>query len=218
MSVDSPVRVLVAAPTPSLAAGLAALVRAGGFAVVGACQNLEDPSAADTADVVVLAAGTRVGVDAFPVALPGVVIVGSDNALIADVTRLGSRAVGVVHAGVEAATLSAAIGAVAAGLSVRPADDSPTQFDSGNRPAGPRDGHSDDEGIDGLVEPEPLTAREIEVLDSLAQGLSNRAIAARLGISEHTVKFHLASIFGKLGVSTRTSAVRRGLRRGVIDL
>lgn len=65
---------------------------------------------------------------------------------------------------------------------------------------------------------ESLTAREHDVLALVADGLPNRDIAARLAISEHTVKFHLASIFGKLGVSTRTEAVQRGLRLGVIDI
>jgi DNA-binding CsgD family transcriptional regulator len=65
---------------------------------------------------------------------------------------------------------------------------------------------------------EALTAREHDVLALLADGLSNRDIAARLDISEHTVKFHLASIFGKLGASTRTEAVQRGLRLGVIEI
>ena len=65
---------------------------------------------------------------------------------------------------------------------------------------------------------EALTTREHDVLALVADGLPNRDIAARLGISEHTVKFHLASIFGKLGVSTRTEAVQRGLRLGVIEI
>ena len=65
---------------------------------------------------------------------------------------------------------------------------------------------------------EALTEREHEVLELLADGLSNRDIASSLAISEHTVKFHLASIFGKLGVSTRTEAVQRGLRLGVIEI
>jgi DNA-binding CsgD family transcriptional regulator len=65
---------------------------------------------------------------------------------------------------------------------------------------------------------ESLTPREYEVLRLVAEGLHNREIAERLGVTEHTVKFHLAAIFGKLGASTRTEAVQRGLRLGVIDL
>ncbi len=65
---------------------------------------------------------------------------------------------------------------------------------------------------------EPLTPREIEVLQLLAQGLANKEIAARLGISEHTVKFHISSIYSKLGAANRAEAVRLGLRRGWIPL
>jgi DNA-binding NarL/FixJ family response regulator len=64
---------------------------------------------------------------------------------------------------------------------------------------------------------EPLTARESEVLQLLADGLPNREIATRLNISEHTIKFHIGSILGKLGASSRTEAVTRGLRSGLID-
>lgn len=65
---------------------------------------------------------------------------------------------------------------------------------------------------------EALTAREIEVLELVAEGLSNKAIAGRLDISDQTVKFHIASIIGKLGASNRTDAVRRAVRRGLITL
>jgi NarL family two-component system response regulator YdfI len=61
-----------------------------------------------------------------------------------------------------------------------------------------------------------LTPREIEVLSMLAEGLGNKAIAWRLGISEHTVKFHLGSIFAKLHASSRTEAVTLGIRQGLI--
>jgi DNA-binding CsgD family transcriptional regulator len=63
---------------------------------------------------------------------------------------------------------------------------------------------------------EPLTPREIEVVELLAEGLPNKRIAARLHISDQTVKFHVASICGKLAAANRTDAVRRAIRRGVI--
>jgi DNA-binding NarL/FixJ family response regulator len=65
---------------------------------------------------------------------------------------------------------------------------------------------------------EPLTAREIEVLEQMAEGLPNRAIAARLGISDQTVKFHVASVMAKLGAANRTDAVRRAVREGLVTL
>jgi len=65
---------------------------------------------------------------------------------------------------------------------------------------------------------EPLTAREVQVLELLAEGLPNKAIATRLGISDQTVKFHVSSISGKLGAANRTDAVRRAVRRGLITL
>ena len=65
---------------------------------------------------------------------------------------------------------------------------------------------------------EPLTARERQVLDLLAEGLPNKTIAVRLSISDQTVKFHVASICGKLGAANRTEAVRRAVRRGLITL
>jgi DNA-binding NarL/FixJ family response regulator len=66
--------------------------------------------------------------------------------------------------------------------------------------------------------PETLTARELEVLNLLAEGLPNKAIGDRLGISDQTVKFHVASITGKLGASNRTEAVRIAVRRGMITI
>ena len=63
-----------------------------------------------------------------------------------------------------------------------------------------------------------LTAREIEILRMLADGLGNKQIASQLGISEHTVKFHISSILDKLGASSRTEAVTSGIRMGLILL
>jgi DNA-binding NarL/FixJ family response regulator len=72
--------------------------------------------------------------------------------------------------------------------------------------------------LDDAEVEEPLTSREIQVLTLLAEGLPNKAIANRLGISDQTVKFHVASVSGKLGAANRTDAVRRAVRRGLIAL
>ena len=66
--------------------------------------------------------------------------------------------------------------------------------------------------------PEPLTPREIEVLQLVTQGLANKQVALSLNISEHTVKFHLSSLFSKLNAASRTEAVRVGLSMGLISL
>jgi DNA-binding NarL/FixJ family response regulator len=71
---------------------------------------------------------------------------------------------------------------------------------------------------DGEIGAEALSAREREVLDFLARGLANKQIALALGISEHTVKFHLSSIYTKLGVANRAEAVRAGIQRGLVSL
>lgn len=65
---------------------------------------------------------------------------------------------------------------------------------------------------------EPLTVREKEVLEKMAEGLANKQIALSLSISEHTVKFHLSSLYTKLGVASRTEAVKRGIELGLISL
>jgi DNA-binding NarL/FixJ family response regulator len=76
--------------------------------------------------------------------------------------------------------------------------------------------------VANIAEDEPLveslTARETQVLELVADGLPNKLIASALGVSDETVKFHLGSIFGKLGASNRTDAVRRALRRHLIPL
>ena len=88
-----------------------------------------------------------------------------------------------------------------------------SEIDSDAILVAPDSSDADAEGFD-----EPLTPREVQVLELLAEGLPNKAIAARLRISDQTVKFHVSSISGKLGAKNRTDAVRRAVRRGMITL
>jgi DNA-binding NarL/FixJ family response regulator len=115
---------------------------------------------------------------------------------------LESEHEGVLAADADAAQIDAALRAVAAGLFVRPAVQR-------------------EHGFAAFEEPEPaalLTPRELEVLVALSEGLSNKSVARRLDISQHTVKFHVESIFRKLAVTTRAEAVAKGLRRGLVHL
>lgn len=118
-----------------------------------------------------------------------------------DIRRLWKEGVswGVLPLETSGEELCAAVRAVAAGLVVGP------------RPLLGADDESQ-------VVPGPLSEREIEVLGMVLRGLANKQVAAQLGISEHTVKFHVSSIYTKLNVSNRTEAVREGLRNGWITL
>jgi DNA-binding CsgD family transcriptional regulator len=107
---------------------------------------------------------------------------------------------GLLPADAGPAQMDAALRAVAAGLSVRP-----------RPPPGPGFAPMPDEPFPAL------TPREIEVLTALAAGLANKAVARRLGISPHTVKFHVESLFRKLGAATRAEAVVKGLRRQIVE-
>jgi two-component system, NarL family, response regulator YdfI len=123
----------------------------------------------------------------------------------ADAFREGVRA--VLPSDVSADQLVAGLQAAAAGLFVVRASDMQAALPT-TVPAS--------QSFDELAE--PLTRREREVLQMLAVGLGNKEIAARLGISDHTVKFHVASILGKLGAESRTEAVSLGIRRGLVLL
>ena len=112
---------------------------------------------------------------------------------------------GVLSSDADAGQLVLAIEAAAGGLFVLHPDEV-----RGERSSSPR--------AVTLELPEPLTARERQVLQMLGAGLGNKEIASRLKISGHTAKFHVASILGKLGASSRTEAVAIGLRRGLILL
>jgi DNA-binding NarL/FixJ family response regulator len=121
--------------------------------------------------------------------------------LLTDRGLPGEQAAGVLPRGVLPAQLDAAVRAVASGLSVRVAGGLAAD---GFRPAG------DDAPL--------LTPREAEILTLVSQGLSNKRVARALGISVHTVKFHLEALFAKLDATSRAEAVAKGLRGGVIEL
>ena len=123
----------------------------------------------------------------------------ADEGQAADALGAGAR--GVVLRDVGAPRLAAAVRAVAEGLMVLDAAAADSVLRP--RPAAP-------------ATVEHLTPREQEVLQLLAQGLSNKLIAARLGISDHTVKFHVNAILGKLGAQSRTEALAQAARLGLV--
>jgi DNA-binding NarL/FixJ family response regulator len=131
-----------------------------------------------------------------------VLLVGS----AAERARLRAEMNGAIDVVAEFATLGAARAA---------AEDVDAILLGSGRSTASTDGENDE---DASAADEPLTPREVQVLELLAEGLANKAIAAQLGISDQTVKFHVASISGKLGAVNRTDAVRRAVRRGLITL
>ena len=148
------------------------------------------------ADVMVLhlSAGQKVPADA--TSFDGALLVLSDDpAITADAALQG-----VLPACAPGAQVAAAIAALAEGLSVR----LPGQPD--------RAGFAPPEGASRPL----LTPRELEVLALVGEGMSNKTIARRLGISAHTVKYHLEAVFTKLAVRSRAEAVTRGLRHGLL--
>lgn len=203
------IHVLIVAPTPALRAGLRALLAEANVEIVGAIGSLADPAGIPAATDVILAANESVLTDADQVLGEEphyAALLLTDDARQADVVRrLPLTAWGMLTHDVSAAELAAALHAVEQGLIVLAPE------------LASRLVHHRPEPVE---EPagEPLTARERDVLELVSQGLSNKQIAQKLQISEHTVKFHLSSLFAKLGVSSRTEAVNRGARQGIITL
>lgn len=205
-------RVLVVARSPVVRAGLESLLaRTGDYTILGSATlpNLVSDAAPAEPDVIVLAfdgdgeAALARELAGHGAPLPPLVVIGEEP--VAEwgprALRLGAR--GVLSQASGAAELAAAIEAVAAGLIALP----PELIGSVAARA-PR-----------LAEAaQALTAREVEVLGLLAAGLGNKTIAGRLGISEHTVKTHVTSLFAKLGVSTRAEAVAVAVRQGLLML
>ena len=114
----------------------------------------------------------------------------------------GDQPAGILPRAVTAPQLEAALRAVAVGLIVRAPGDTPR------------------DGFRGANDDTPplLTPREAEILSLVGQGMSNKSVARALGISVHTVKFHLEALFAKLDATSRAEAVAKGLRGGIIEL
>lgn len=171
------------------------------------------PPSADApleADVLVLDPGARAVEAALrPLArharLPAILVLGGAAPPVALPRLLRAGLRGLLPRDATEPEIAAAIDALAAGLVVL--------HPAATRAAGARPAlrASPEE-----ARPEPLTPRELEVLTMLAEGLGNRAIARSLGISVHTVKFHVAAVLDKLGARSRAEAVAVGLRRGLL--
>jgi two-component system, NarL family, response regulator YdfI len=192
------IRLLIAAESAVVRAGLEALVASSpGVQVLG---SFSDYSQVETLlpDVVL----ASVPSEDLPATSAAAVLLTGES-WTAEAVRAGVRA--ILPANASAAEILAAVESAAAGLAV----------------VDPRD-------LDALLAVAPpvpvstdspnLTARELEVLRMLAEGAANKTIAWKLAISEHTVKFHVASILAKLGASTRTEAVTVGIRKGLVLL
>ena len=190
------------------------LLDAAGAHVIGSAAELEaaDDEALEAADVLLIDA-SREPVEELLEELQErallremrVVLLTRSAASVATNQALRGGVRGILHADVSAAQLGAALNAVAQEWVVLPANGRQLRANVAGE-------------LDGVDTVETLTAREREVLQMLARGRGNKEIAAGLKISEHTVKFHVASILGKLGASTRTEAVSLALQRGLILL
>jgi two-component system, NarL family, nitrate/nitrite response regulator NarL len=202
----SRLRILVVAAYPALRAGLVSLLSTDPVLEPMATEGLElgDGGSAPSAIVVDYSGGEPEEVlsiaDAFPRA--ALVMIGADPAI--DGPGLGGSPVAYLPSEVDAAALTAAVRAAAAGLIVL----DPTVAGATGVHAHARTSET----------AETLTAREREVLLLVAEGLPNKAIARELGISEHTAKFHVGSLLGKLGAASRTEAVTLATRRGILPV
>jgi len=205
------IRLLIVAPSAIVRAGLESLGAQGaGIEVVGASGLAGLRAAIDRHQPDVVLAAVETHHDEPPEDLiamaardgaPAIMVLAPDlqSSWTGDALRSGIRA--VLPGDLGAREILAAVEAAAAGLVVLHPQDIPALVAERPLPAGPA---------------QTLTPRETQVLAMLAEGHGNKTIAWKLGISEHTAKFHVASILSKLNAGTRTEAVTLGIRRGLI--
>lgn len=204
-----PLHVAAVAASPLVRAGLHAALQQAGFDVTTAAASpgelalAASPEAA--IDVVVLDAAAvdlHEGFDGWP---PVVLLVGDNDE--AALQQWLADGVTLVSSHAPAAQIAAAVNAAAAGLVAASRELMAQSVRLSQLPAASRAGQHY----------EPLTARETQVLEKLAQGLGNKAIADSLHISTHTAKFHVAQIIAKLDASSRAHAVAKALRAGLLE-
>jgi two-component system, NarL family, nitrate/nitrite response regulator NarL len=207
-------RVLVVSANRLAQAGLGALVeQAEGLEVVGAISPEDAAEAVARSGLEAVLIDSAAGesdalalVEDLRRALPAPVIAVLADASEAVADAIGAGADAVLPAAVGPGALARALAAAAEGLTVLG-----PEMAAGLLPVSPE--------IDSPPRPvERLTPRESEVLQLLARGLTNAEIAKRLGVSEHTAKFHVGAVLGKLGARSRAEAVALGLRLGWITV
>ncbi|HEX2914344.1 MAG TPA: response regulator transcription factor [Chloroflexia bacterium] len=203
------VKVSIVAPTPLGRAGLRSMLASEEIEVVDESATFDRLNRDVEGTEVIILANERL-LQAIPQvesAQLALLVLSDDERLAARLQTLPLKGWGLLPSDTASEALRAATLAVASGLVVLP------HARAGNLLNQP--------GVTPLVAlqqgaEEALTARELEVLQLLSQGLSNKLIARQLQISEHTVKFHVSSLFNKLEASSRADAISRGARRGLI--
>lgn len=220
-----PIQVFVVASSQAMRAGLRSLLSGGaGLLISGEAAGLAGSTAINWAemDVLVVAAAENGAYAALSELhtgllgcepLPALLLLSDETLSPQALVDLPLRAWGILPVDASAEELTAAVHALHAGLIVA----APHLL---NRllTRRPQAGEALSFNHSEQAEVEALSGRETEVLQLLAQGLANKQIAIALGISEHTVKFHVSSIYAKLGAANRTEAVSIGARRGLILL
>ena len=175
--------------------------------VIGDGAELQNVDERET-EVLVLASVSSARLEDLKSKSFGLLLLTDDQEAVRNLIGSNAHAWGVISTSAGADELAAAVRAVGEGLWVG----APGLVRGLMRSVGRGDGPGDESLI------ESLTAREKEVLQLMAEGLANKQIALQLAISEHTVKFHLTSLYAKMNVASRTEAVKRGLGLGLISL
>jgi DNA-binding NarL/FixJ family response regulator len=203
--------VVILSPNLLLRMGLREMLRAiAGVVVTGEASSLHELGEIEAeAEVIVMASASESWFEpnSFLLSQQAILLLSDEPALVNALIARGGLW-GVLPPDPSQEELSASLQAMHRGLAVLPAHLASQIWRDTNRA-----NHLMREKL-----ADPLTPREIEILGLIAQGLANKQIAGQLRISEHTVKFHLSSLYAKLGANSRTEAVRVGMLQGLIGI